>query len=64
MAQQIHDGIPVVARFEKNGSACHFVTVVGTDTSQTEMNVYQVKDLGKRTNHTLQDTINNYPGCT
>lgn len=63
MAAQIHEGIPVVARLEKNGEACHFVTVVGTDTSQTGMNVYQIKDPGKRANDTLQDTLNDYSGA-
>ena len=42
MAAEIHEGVPVVARLEKNGSACHFVTVVGTDTSQSGMDVYQI----------------------
>ena len=64
MAAQIHEKIPTVARLEKNGSAVHFVTVVGTDTSQSGKDVYQVKDPGKRANSTLKDAMDNYPGCT
>lgn len=63
MAAQIHEGIPVVARLEKNGKAVHFATVVGTDTSLEGMAVYQVKDPGKRANKTLADTMSNYEGC-
>lgn len=63
MAAEIHEGVPVVARLEKNGSACHFVTVVGTDTSQSGMDVYQIKDPGKSKNTTLQQAMNNYSGC-
>lgn len=64
MAAQIHEGVPVVARLEKNGSACHFVTVIGTDTSMTGMDVYQIKDPGARANSTLQDAMDDYPSCT
>lgn len=60
---QTDTGVPVVARLEKNGSACHFVTVVGTDTSQSGMDVYQIKDPGKSKNTTLQQAMNNYSGC-
>ena len=64
MAAQIHEKIPTVARLEKNGSAVHFVTVVGTDTSQSGKDVYQVKDPGKRANSTLKEAMDTYPGCT
>ena len=64
IAAQIHKNTPVVARLEKNGSACHFTTVIGTDPYKTGMNVYQIKDPGKQKNSTLQDAIDNYPGCS
>lgn len=42
MAAEIHAGVPAVARLEKNGNDFHFVTVVGTDTSQSGMDVYRL----------------------
>ncbi len=58
MAAQIQKGIPVVVRLAKNGSAVHYVTVVGLDTSKSGMEAYIILDPGKDSNYTLQDALN------
>ena len=65
MAQQIMDGIPVVARFaDANNKAKHFVTVVGLDTSKSGMEAYIIKDPSKRANSNLQEALNDYSGTS
>ncbi len=65
MAEQIKNGIPVVARLaDKNNTAKHFVTVVGLDTSKSGMEAYIIKAPGKRANSNLQQALNDYSGTS